>query len=45
MGEVINRRHIEPYWPKNHIKYFLSFKKNNVILIDAIYINNSLKYC
>lgn len=26
-GRVLNRRHIEPYWPKAHIKYFLSFKK------------------
>lgn len=27
-GQVINRRHIEPYWPKNHIKYFLSKSKS-----------------
>lgn len=26
-GMVINRRHIEPFWPKNHINYFLSVKK------------------
>ncbi|OAB77339.1 hypothetical protein ULVI_12615 [Cochleicola gelatinilyticus] len=24
---VINRRHLEPYWPKNHLNYFLSIKK------------------
>lgn len=24
---VINRRHIEPFWPKNHIDYFLSVNK------------------
>lgn len=24
---IINRRHIEPFWPKNHIDYFLSVKK------------------
>ncbi|MFL9835654.1 polysaccharide deacetylase family protein [Chryseobacterium terrae] len=28
MGEnVINRRHIEPFWSKNHIDYFLSVNK------------------
>lgn len=26
-GQVINRRHIEAFWPKNHIRYFLSVKK------------------
>ncbi len=26
-GNVINRRHIEPFWPKNHIDYFLSVNK------------------
>lgn len=26
-GRVINRRHFEPFWPKNHVKYFLSCKK------------------
>jgi len=26
-GQVINRRHIEAFWPKSHIKYFLSIKK------------------
>lgn len=26
-GKVINRRHIEAFWPKSHIKYFLSIKK------------------
>ena len=30
-GRVINRRHIEPYWPKSHIKYFLSSKKSYAI--------------
>lgn len=25
---VLNRRHIEPFWIKKHIKYFLSFKRN-----------------
>lgn len=24
---VLNRRHIEPFWPSNHIKYFLSHEK------------------
>lgn len=28
-GFVLNRRHIEPFWQKSHIYYFLSFKKNN----------------
>lgn len=28
-GQVINRRHLEAYWPKNHINYFLSSKKTN----------------
>lgn len=27
-GQVINRRHIESYWPKSHVKYFLSQSKN-----------------
>jgi peptidoglycan/xylan/chitin deacetylase (PgdA/CDA1 family) len=27
-GQVINRRHIEAFWPKSHIKYFLSVKKH-----------------
>ena len=27
-GSVINRRHIEPFWKKSHINYFLSVKKN-----------------
>lgn len=26
-GQVINRRHIEPFWPKSHVKYFLSINK------------------
>lgn len=26
-GRVINRRHFEPFWPVNHVKYFLSCKK------------------
>ncbi|CAM3324357.1 polysaccharide deacetylase family protein [Empedobacter stercoris] len=26
-GQVINRRHQEAFWPKNHINYFLSFNK------------------
>ena len=26
-GKVINRRHIEAFWPKSHIHYFLSVKK------------------
>lgn len=26
-GKVINRRHIEAFWPKSHIRYFLSSKK------------------
>jgi peptidoglycan/xylan/chitin deacetylase (PgdA/CDA1 family) len=26
-GRVINRRHIEPFWPRNHTKYFLSKNK------------------
>ncbi|MCT4597320.1 MAG: polysaccharide deacetylase family protein [Vallitalea sp.] len=26
-GSVINRRHIEPFWPISHMKYFLSFNK------------------
>ena len=26
-GKAINRRHFEPYWPINHIKYFLSHEK------------------
>jgi len=25
-NKVINRRHIEPFWPKSHIRYFLSKK-------------------
>jgi peptidoglycan/xylan/chitin deacetylase (PgdA/CDA1 family) len=24
---VINRRHLEPFWPNNHLRYFLSKKK------------------
>jgi len=27
-GLVINRRHIEPYWPASHINYFLSTPKS-----------------
>ena len=27
-GTVINRRHFEPFWPTNHVKYFLSCKKH-----------------
>ncbi|WP_277679717.1 polysaccharide deacetylase family protein [Gracilibacillus dipsosauri] len=27
-GRVLNRRHIEPFWPKSHIHYFLSFTKS-----------------
>lgn len=26
-GQVLNRRHIEAYWPKSHMKYFLSTNK------------------
>lgn len=26
-GAVINRRHFEPFWPEEHIRYFLSVKK------------------
>lgn len=26
-NSVINRRHIEPFWPKSHINYFLGVKK------------------
>jgi len=26
-GKVINRRHFEPYWPSNHIRYFISKNK------------------
>lgn len=26
-GKVINRRHFEPWWPINHVRYFLSCKK------------------
>lgn len=26
-GKVINRRHFEPFWPVNHVNYFLSCKK------------------
>ena len=26
-GRVINRRHFEPDWPVNHVKYFISCKK------------------
>ncbi|MAM27399.1 MAG: deacetylase [Flavobacteriaceae bacterium] len=26
-GKVINRRHQEAFWPKSHLKYFLSFNK------------------
>jgi peptidoglycan/xylan/chitin deacetylase (PgdA/CDA1 family) len=26
-GKVINRRHFEPYWPVDHVKYFVSHKK------------------
>lgn len=26
-GRVLNRRHQEAFWPKSHIKYFLSIKK------------------
>lgn len=27
-GTVINRRHFEPFWPINHVKYFLNCKKS-----------------
>lgn len=27
--KVINRRHLEPFWSKNHINYFLSVNKKN----------------
>lgn len=27
---VINRRHFEPFWPLNHVKYFISCKKTYV---------------
>lgn len=26
-GQVINRRHFEPFWPATHLKYFLSCRK------------------
>lgn len=26
-NKVINRRHFEPFWPINHVKYFISHKK------------------
>lgn len=26
-GKVINRRHFEPFWPINHLMYFLSIKR------------------
>ncbi len=26
-GKVINRRHFEPFWPVNHVRYFLSSRK------------------
>ena len=26
-GKVINRRHVEPYWPSSHIKYSVSHEK------------------
>lgn len=26
-GKVINRRHFEPFWPVNHVRYFLSCHK------------------
>lgn len=26
-GKVINRRHFEPFWPVNHVKYFLSLSR------------------
>ena len=26
-GKVINRRHFEPFWPTNHVNYFLSCRK------------------
>lgn len=26
-GTVINRRHFEPFWPEEHVRYFLSVKK------------------
>jgi peptidoglycan/xylan/chitin deacetylase (PgdA/CDA1 family) len=29
-GAVINRRHIEAFWPKSHIRYFLATKKKYV---------------
>lgn len=27
-GQVMNRRHIEAFWPKSHVNYFLSTKKS-----------------
>ncbi len=27
-GKVINRRHFEPFWPANHVFYFLSAKRS-----------------
>lgn len=27
-GRVINRRHFEPFWPVNHVKYFISCNKS-----------------
>ena len=29
-GAVINRRHIEAFWPKSHIRYFLATQKKYV---------------
>lgn len=26
-GKVINRRHFEPFWPVNHVKFFISHRK------------------
>ena len=26
-GKVINRRHFEPFWPKEHVLFFLSVKR------------------
>jgi peptidoglycan/xylan/chitin deacetylase (PgdA/CDA1 family) len=26
-GRALNRRHLEPFWPEVHCRYFLSFKK------------------
>ena len=35
LNRVISRRHIEPYWRKSHIKYFLSKKRNHVVRLGG----------